>query len=591
MAAANICSNLATETKCRSTLKDELTSKKLVSLFAAAKSGQAQASVCNIVSSVHPDAAGVLRQECIKLVGKCVGISDNKETQAQVRLVHKMMISCGWIDYMLEEFPKLLQKTANGCAEKCDTERTRDNMLSGKKRKVKHGVKVSVKSNRTSGKKTSFSDDYTVSVSIAWQLKDLLKHSDTCKAVMGLKSLESAVNALKVISEFNIMECMQCDYINNLHVVAYTSLSHRMSVKNHDLKNLEKTIEHVVNCIEKVYAASASRNKVTPCSIANMVKLSTSILNFIIDSSTLNRTRECEQRCLSFTRKYVGFIMLNLRQHSHGLLEFKEEDLKETFLCLKSSFTYAAKLLNLVLTSSSESSPPSHEAHNLANDLFDLIISVEEHLGSKYGSLVFSAAKLWLPDLILALRSLQIQKPLPSPSSLSSSSSAFGKTKFGFPSWLSILAKIEIFDLQESEPDDADDKLTLSSKFSTFRKIVETTVEHLRNNQSVLDAVGAFLLSGSMVGLKKKDYELLYGVLCFVCVKLMKHENAEWVDLKLMLESVRQLYPLIEAAVNEAESGDEKKLLESARSLVEPVWRCYIHEEMKGNMETDFCDC
>ncbi|XP_076950940.1 uncharacterized protein LOC143624079 [Bidens hawaiensis] len=588
MAAANICSNLATETKYRSTLKDELTSKKLMSLFAAAKSGQAQASVCNIVSNVHPDAAGVLRQECIKLVSKCVGLSDDKEKQAQVRLVHKMMMTCGWIDYMLEEFSKLLQKTANGCVEKCDTERTRDDMSSGKKRKVKHGVKVSVKSNRTSGKKTSFNDDYTVSVSIAWQLKDLLKHSDTCKAVMGLKSLESAVNALKVISEFNIMECMQCDYINNSHVVAYTSLSHRMSVKNHDLKSLEKTITHLANCIEKVYAASASRSKVTPFSITNMVKLSTSILNFIIDSSTPNRTRECEQRCLSFTRKYVGFIIFNLRQHSHGLLEFKEEDLKETFLCLKSSFTYAAKLLNLVLTSSSESSPPSHEAHNLANDLFDLIISVEEHLGCKYGSLVFSAAKLWLPDLILALGSLQIQKS--SPSLLSSSSSAFGKTRFGFPSWLSILAKIEIFDLQESDSDDMDDKITLSSKFSTFRKVVEMMVELLRGSQSVLDAIGAFLLSGSLVGLKKKDYELLCGVLSFVCVKLVKHENGEWVDLKLMLESVRELYPLMEAAVFELESGHEKKMLESARSLVEPVWRCYIHEEMKGNMETDFCD-
>ncbi|XP_076945256.1 uncharacterized protein LOC143616262 [Bidens hawaiensis] len=110
MAAANICSNLATETKYRSTLKDELTSKKLVSLFAAAKSGQAQASVCNIVSNVHPDAAVVLRQECIKLVSKCVGLSDDKEKQAQVRLVHKMMMTCGWIDYMQKNFQNFCKR-------------------------------------------------------------------------------------------------------------------------------------------------------------------------------------------------------------------------------------------------------------------------------------------------------------------------------------------------------------------------------------------------------------------------------------------------------------------------------------------------
>ncbi|KAI3785133.1 hypothetical protein L1987_44246 [Smallanthus sonchifolius] len=598
MTAANICSNLATETKYKAILKDELTSKKLMSLFAAANSGQAQASVCNIVSNVLPDAAGVLCQECMKLVSRCVGLSVNTEKQAQVRSVHKMIMSCGWIEYMLEEFTKLLQKTANGCVEKYDTERTRHNTTSGKKRKVKHGIKVSIKSNRMSGKKTIFHDDYTVSVGIAWQLKDLLKYSDTCKAVLGSKSLESACNALKVISEFNIMECMQCDYINNSHVVAYTLLRLNMSVKNstvndknnHVLKNLEKTIEHLVNCTEKVYRTCASRKscKVTPCSITNMVMLSTSILNFIINSSTVGRTHECQERCLSFTRKYVRFIILNLRQHSHGLLEFKEEDLKETFLCLKSSFTYAAKLLNLVLTSSSESSPPSPEARNLANDLLDLIISVEEHLGCRYGSLVLSAAKLWLPDLILALGSLQIEKP--SSSSSSSSSSAFAETKFGFPSWLLILAKIEIFDQQESELDDNDEKVILPSKFSTFRKVVETMVELLRGNQSVLDAVGSFLLSGSMVGLEKKDFELLYGVLHFACTKLAKHENGEWVDLTLMLESLQQLYPQMETVAQELGNGHEKELLERARSLVEPIWRCYTHEEMKEKMETDFCD-
>ncbi|KAD4888240.1 hypothetical protein E3N88_20313 [Mikania micrantha] len=593
MAAANICSNLSTKTKYKAAFKDELTSKKLISLFAAANSGQAQASVCNIVSYVLPDAAGVLRHECMKMVNKCVGLSDNKEKQTQMRLVHKMIMSCGWIDYILEEFTKLLQKTASGCVEKYDTEKRRHNN-SGKKRKAKHGIKVSLESNRMSGKKTNVDDDYMVSSGIAWQLKDLLKYSDTCKAMLGSKNLESVYNALKVISEFTIMECMQCDYINNSHVVAYTLLSLHMSTKNsmlndknsHGLKNLEKTIEHLVNCTEKVYRKSASTksSKVTPCSITNIVKLSTSILNFIIDSSTIDRTHECQERCLRFTRKYIGFIIFHLRQHSHGLLEFKEEDLKDAFLCIRSSFTYAAKLLNLVLTCSSESSPPSPQVHNLSNDLFDLIISVEEHLGYRYGAIVLSAAKLWLPDLILALGSLQIQKPL--------SSSAFAEAKFGFPSWLLILAKIEMHDQQEleSELDDNDEKVTLPSKFSTFRKIVETMVELLRGNRSVLDAVGAFLLSGSMMGLKKKDFELLYGVLHFVCMKLVKHENSEWVDLKLMLESVQQLYPQMETVTKELGNEHEKKLLERARSWVEPIWRRYIHEEMKEAMDTDFCD-
>ncbi|PWA57488.1 Armadillo-like helical [Artemisia annua] len=60
-------------------LKDELTTKKLVCLFSSANSGHAQASVCNIVAIVHPEAAGALRQECMAVVTRCTGLSDNKE--------------------------------------------------------------------------------------------------------------------------------------------------------------------------------------------------------------------------------------------------------------------------------------------------------------------------------------------------------------------------------------------------------------------------------------------------------------------------------------------------------------------------------
>ncbi|PWA54624.1 Armadillo-like helical [Artemisia annua] len=44
----------------KAALKDELTSKKLVCLFSSANSGHAQASVCNIVATVHPEADGAL---------------------------------------------------------------------------------------------------------------------------------------------------------------------------------------------------------------------------------------------------------------------------------------------------------------------------------------------------------------------------------------------------------------------------------------------------------------------------------------------------------------------------------------------------
>ncbi|PWA75986.1 ARM repeat superfamily protein [Artemisia annua] len=123
-------------------LKDVLTTKKLVCLFSSANSGHAQASVCNIVATVHPEAAGALRQECMAL--------ERREKPA------------------------------------------------------KHATKDSGKSKRTSGKKSSdakssFYEDYIVSVGIVWQLKDLLTYSNTQKAVLGCKSLESAFHALKIV--------------------------------------------------------------------------------------------------------------------------------------------------------------------------------------------------------------------------------------------------------------------------------------------------------------------------------------------------------------------------------------------------------
>ncbi|PWA54819.1 Armadillo-like helical [Artemisia annua] len=113
-------------------LKDELTTKKLVCLFSSANSGHAQAYVCNIVATVHPEAAGALRQECMALVTRCTGLSDNKEKQVQVR-----------------EVPQ---------------ER--------REKPAKHATKDSGKSKRTSGKKSSdaksnFYEDYIVSVGIA----------------------------------------------------------------------------------------------------------------------------------------------------------------------------------------------------------------------------------------------------------------------------------------------------------------------------------------------------------------------------------------------------------------------------------------
>lgn len=642
VAAAYLCNNLASEASYRATLKEELSGEKLKCLFAAATTGRAQSSVCNIVSIISPDAIDALVEECMTLVTNCAGLSDDGEKQAEVRSTHKMMLSCDWFSYMFEELTRLLQKTAQGCHTMFSTETPEHGFSSAKRRKVKSPVKVPAKCRRTSGKKPSstatrrFDKDYEIALGIAWQFKDLLASEDTRDAMLGSRVLQASFYALKVISEVSIIQCLHCDYMETSPILAYTSLSLHMSLNNVKLKGtnnhgpkmkdyhastsssseralLEQTIDHLFHCADKIFrtdrksskealktrhvekrANSGEKHRRSHANdgchkdaasafskqkrIANMVKMLTAILKFIVDSITMDLVSQYQERCLIFAQNYVEFVISNLREHSRNQLQFRQEDLKEIFLCLKSSFTYAAKLLNLILTNSLEISSPSAEAYKLSNKLLDLIISIEGTLGSGYGDRILSAAKPWLPDLIIALGSVQMQKE---------SQGAFNHDTSSFPSWPSILAKLELIDLSEADSDEEGDRGSNSLSYSAFKKLAEMMTQLLRANRSILDAVGALLLTGSLVGLEREDFELLLGLLHFVCAKLV-HENQEWEDLNLMLESIREIYPQIERLSEELTNSDGKhNLLERARALLEPVWKRYRGEDLEEPMETE----
>ncbi|KAA8531574.1 hypothetical protein F0562_006283 [Nyssa sinensis] len=261
--------------------------------------------------------------------------------------------------------------------------------------------------------------------------------------------------------------------------------------------------------------------------ISNTVKMLTAVLKFVVDATM-----------------------------------FKEEDLKDIFLCLKSSFTYAAKLLNLVLTSSTEALPPPLEAYDLANDMLDLVISTELYLGSSYAAHLVAAVKPWLPDLILALGSKNIMKPT-----------------LEERMWPSVLAKIELRELTEVGLDEEGDRVSEPAEFSAFKKLVEMMVLLLRGNINVLDAIGVIFLTYSVVELERKEFELVLGLLHFVCVKLVRREHVEWGELKLMLATLQDIYPQIEREAEELCSNEHAwQKLESARAMLEPVWMYYIYE-------------
>lgn len=151
-------------------------------------------------------------------------------------------------------------------------------------------------------------------------------------------------------------------------------------------------------------------------------------------------------------------------------LQIKEDYLKVSILSLKSSFSYAAKLLNLILQDTTEASPPPPEAFELANDMLDLITAIEIYLGSSFAAQLTAVAKSWLPDLILALGSGTILKQTPIESTYMR---ALSQVKLHCPSWPSILAKTELFEISKVNPDEDDHKISEPEEFPVFKKFID----------------------------------------------------------------------------------------------------------------------
>lgn len=233
IAIAYLCKSLVSEVSYQATIKELLCIEKLRCLFGAAATLRAQSSVCEIISCVSPDDIGVLFDDCMALVTSCCGLSRNMERQVEVRSIHKMMLSCNWFDEMFETLARILQKTAHGCHTKFGTEIPSHTDPFAKRRKIK-----STKGKHVSGKKSSttstssFEEEYSVALGIAWQIKDLLVDENSRIAMLKSQILEIAFFALKVISEVSIVQCKHCDYMDMSPILAYTSLTLHMSLQN-----------------------------------------------------------------------------------------------------------------------------------------------------------------------------------------------------------------------------------------------------------------------------------------------------------------------------------------------------------------------
>ncbi|KAL0450164.1 UNVERIFIED_CONTAM: Condensin-2 complex subunit G2 [Sesamum latifolium] len=622
VAASHLCTNLAKDASFEPALREELSAEKLRTLFTIASTSRGQSSICNIISTMSLDAVGDLFDYCMGLINRFSGLSDIIERQAEVRSAHKMILSCGWFDDMFGVLVGCLQKAACGCHAKFGVELGKQNVGSAIRR-TKSSIKVSSKSKHCNGQRSSntdinrFSEDYASAVGVSWQIKDLLLHENTRKAMLGSRHLESAYSALKVISEASVLYCLQYDYLNTWPVSAYTTLTLFMSLHNikTDASISDLTLDHLLHCANNVFRASnnnksdslpseslnSTNTKIAPghstdtgeCQtgtsltkqlrISNMVKMLTAVLKFAADATAMNLVTCSQDRCLNFTTENVKYIITNLREHSIAQLQITEEDLKDIFICLKSSLTYSSKLLNIMLKASEDSCQAG--AYSLVNELFNLIVSVEEFLGYGYAARLVTVIKPWVPDMILAFASNCLGKQTPDKGVCSDSSE---NAAFHLPSWFYILARVELCEQRDTNSDDDTEGDQHAKDFSAFKRLVETMSMLLKSNNKILDAVGAIFLTGSLSALESKKFDVVLGLLHFVCVKLVRPEDTEWKELMLMLASIEEIYSKVEREAEELGNNEsDRQKLYSAKALLEPVWASFMYDERRHSMEEE----
>ncbi|XP_010547558.1 PREDICTED: uncharacterized protein LOC104819266 isoform X2 [Tarenaya hassleriana] len=629
LAVSYLCKDLVTDSSCLASLKDLLPGEKLKCLLAVAPTPQAHSSVFDIVSLVSPDIVSGLLDDCMKLIADCSGLSGDAGRQTELRSVHKLLLSCNAFDDMVETFTRLLQKAAYRCHINFGCEIEKGSVSSLKRKKSKTSAKSSVRWKHVSRKKaSSFEEDYLIAVGVAWQIKDLLISEDTCKVLLG-SDIEDLFLALKVVSETTILQASCSAYLDVYPVLAYTALALRMTLQNanaHSQKKeltpslisetiLEQTMDHILGCIDKLFSAgnkppgtvcpevSHSKNTTTNSHrqrhrvsktrtlkagvdvsvgskqgmVLNKVKMLTTILKFIVDSTEMGLASHLQGRSIKFASAYLKHAISIVSDQSTDKLQLEDTELKDIILCLKSSTSYAGKFISLVLRDITEDSCPSFEAFDLVNVLLDLFTSVEISLGSAYASRLVSALNPWIPDLVLALGPCFITKN----SELESlPSTSFNHLKLHFPPWLAIWAKIELQEAGENDEDQPSETLQLPA----FRKVMNTIVSLLKVNSEVLDAVGSVLLIGSGLCIEKKDFGTAFGLLHFLCVKLLGREDREWEGLQKMMASLPSFYPLIEREIDEETDEDELNKLRKARDLLQPVWMYHVYETERFSM-------
>ncbi|CAN6317592.1 unnamed protein product [Urochloa humidicola] len=596
IASVNLIKSLSEESSSLATLREFFANTKLRLVLQTVVSEGARAALLRIAPVLLPDDLSVLHEECMDIVVNAARISKQEDCQEAVLAAHKLIVLSGWSDKLFEALTNILQSKASGFAEIYGLEPPPCHISSSRRKKGK-SLKKTPARDRVLGKGSSKSkvsdEELAVAAGAAWQINEIVKAEDIRDAFMQSSYSEIAFSSLKVISQVFIEQCLYLDSLDLAPVLAYLSLAAYNALPDVDTgsssekSTANQSLDHLLNCFDKLLnapvknppsksKASRSKDQRKGASEGNIVKgtvnsimLGTSILKFIIDTPTIKLVNDDKIRCLKFASSYTKYTMSSIKKHQEQGSSFKGDDLKDALVLIRSSFTYAAKIIHLVLSSSTEESSPPEEAFFLANDLLDLVPSVESFAGSRFALSIVSALKQWLPVLIMGLVCRWVMVPQ---NEMAANSCHFGDSYILL--WVAAVAKNELLDGKEPGQDGQSEQAAEGEDSPSSRKLAEMMAVLLKKGHPrVLDSMGGILLSTLQSVLQRSEYDIVLGITRFVCARLLGNNSSALEKLQLTHDSLRENFFQIDSYVREelADDDDSRQLLESTKALIRSV--------------------
>ncbi|KAG8062756.1 hypothetical protein GUJ93_ZPchr0003g16945 [Zizania palustris] len=603
IASANLIKSLSDERSSLTALREFFANSKLKLLFKTVVSKGAQSALLSMAPVVSPDDTSALHDECMNIVGNAAVISMQEECQEAVLVAHKFIFSCGWSGEMFEALTNILQSKASHLADIYGIECSICPVASFKRKRGKSLKKTPAKYGNDVGKGPSKSvtlnsEDLAVAAGASWQINHILKDEERRVAFLQSSYSNVAFSSLKVISQVYIEQCLQFDSLDLAPLSAYLSLAtynalqdvDQTDINNYKSATIDLSLDHLLNCFYKLLNGSITgstnssskfnRNMKSTqqkhcrhgAAEGNAVKgtvnvsmLGTSILKFIVDTATIKLISGNKVECLNCALSYTKYSMSAIKTCQGHSSSFKGDDLKDILMLIRSSFTYAAKLLHLVLANSTESQSPPEEAFYLANNLLDLVFSAESSAGSKFALSLVSVVKQWLPVLILGLGCRRLIGP-------QTEANKFDLGESDLPLWVAALAKNELLDAEEPREDDQSEQAMEESQAS--RKLAEMMVILLKKgNPGILHSVSGVFLSTTQLALQRSEYGVVLGLTRFVCVRLLGGDFSVSEKLHLTHASLRENFFEIDKHVRDDLVDNEKsrQQLESAKALIRSI--------------------